>query len=82
MAKSTMLTVAQAAERMGVSRPVAYRLIASGEITRYKIGGCVRVKDADVDAYIEASRTPSVAEELAARGHNATTMRRERAVRA
>ena len=40
-----MLTVAQFAEQLAVSRTVAYQLISRGEVPAIRVGGTVRVPE-------------------------------------
>jgi excisionase family DNA binding protein len=47
-----LLTVREVAERLGISRALAYRLVRE-EIPRVVIGrAAVRVRESDLDAYI------------------------------
>ncbi len=43
---------AEVGEAIGVSRSKAYELIAAGEIPSVKVGGCVRVPVAALQAWI------------------------------
>lgn len=53
-----LLTVAQAAERLGVGERFVRRLIAEKRITVYRIGGRhVRLAEADVASFIRAGRS-------------------------
>ncbi len=51
-----MLTVKEVAERLSISRSLAYRMIRSGEIPSYRIANCRRVSESDLEAYIERSK--------------------------
>jgi excisionase family DNA binding protein len=51
-----MLTAAQVAERLGVSRRLVYDLAARGVLPSYRFEGAVRFEPADVEAYIQASK--------------------------
>lgn len=53
---SKMLTVEQAAERLGTSPRFIRRLIAERRIAFSKLGRHVRLSSADVDAFIRAGR--------------------------
>lgn len=57
------LTATEAAERMRVSKMTVYRLIKSGQLKAVQIGKAYRVKDADLDEYLNAAyvqiETPS-----------------------
>jgi excisionase family DNA binding protein len=48
-----MLRPAEAADAIGVSRSKAYELIAEGTIPSVKLGGCVRVPVAALQAWID-----------------------------
>jgi excisionase family DNA binding protein len=52
----TLLTVEEAAERLGTKPRFIRRLLAEDRIERYKIGRHVRIADTDLDAYIAAGR--------------------------
>lgn len=51
-----LLTVAQVAHRLAVDQSTVRRLIQRGKLTGRKLGGCVRVREEDLEAYIEASK--------------------------
>ena len=53
MSEPDLLTLAQVAERLQVSRWTVYQLIWAGELPSVHIGRCHRVRAKDVDAYIE-----------------------------
>lgn len=50
-----LLRLEEIAERLAVSRSMAWKLIAHGEIRAVRIGRAVRVRPADLDAYIDRS---------------------------
>ncbi|HUQ40248.1 MAG TPA: helix-turn-helix domain-containing protein [Acidimicrobiales bacterium] len=50
------LSTQEAADRLGIVVRTLYRLIDEGQIPGYKIGRVIRVKESDVDAFIESSR--------------------------
>jgi excisionase family DNA binding protein len=52
----TLLTVEQAAERLGTSERFVRRLIAERRITYVKLGRHVRIAARDLDAFIRAGR--------------------------
>jgi excisionase family DNA binding protein len=47
-----LLTADQVAEILNISVSKAYAMMASGEIPTIKIGRCVRVREEDLEAYI------------------------------
>ncbi len=53
MSDPDLLTLAQVAEHLQVSRWTVYQLIWAGELHSVHIGRCHRVRAKDVDAYIE-----------------------------
>lgn len=50
------LGTTEACAKLGISNRTLYRLIDNGEIPAYRIGRVVRLKDADLDAYLERAR--------------------------
>jgi excisionase family DNA binding protein len=50
------LSTKEAAERLGVTLRSLYRFIDEGGLAAYKFGRVIRLKEADVDAFIESSR--------------------------
>ncbi len=53
MTDRLMLRPSEAGDAIGVSRSKAYELIASGKIPSVKVGGCVRVPVAALQAWID-----------------------------
>lgn len=49
-------TVTQAAEKAQVSVSTIYRQIEAGKLTASRIGRCVRILDADLNEWLEATR--------------------------
>lgn len=45
-----------AAKRLGITTRTLYRFINEGSLPAYRMGRVIRVKQADVDSFIEASR--------------------------
>lgn len=52
----TLLTPKEVAARLQVHPRTVYRLIDSGELEGYAIGGSIRIDEAAYNAYIERSR--------------------------
>ena len=50
------LSTKESAERLGVTLRSLYRFIDEGGLAAYKFGRVIRLKEADVDAFIESSR--------------------------
>jgi len=48
------LTLTEAGQVLGLSRPMLYRLISRGELTTAKAGRAVRVTAESVDEYVAA----------------------------
>lgn len=46
-----MLTVEQSAQRLGISRNLMYKLIATGEMPSKKVGRCRRVSASQLEAW-------------------------------
>lgn len=54
-----MLTVAEVAARLGVSRTCVYSLVESGRLRHYRIGlgrGAIRVSEEDLTAFLDGCR--------------------------
>ncbi len=57
-----MLTVKQAAERAGVSTRLIYALCQEGRLAHVRVGrlgrrGCIRIRENDLDTFLEGCRT-------------------------
>ena len=50
------LSTKEAAERLGMTLRSLYRFIDEGGLAAYKFGRVIRLKEADLDAFIESSR--------------------------
>lgn len=50
------LNTETAAKRLGITTRTLYRFINEGGLPAYRMGRVIRVKQADVDAFIERSR--------------------------
>jgi excisionase family DNA binding protein len=50
------LSTADAAKYLGITPRTLYRFIDEGQITGYRFGRVIRLKQTDVDAFIEASK--------------------------
>ena len=51
-----MLTVRETAKRLTISLSSAYDLIHSGELPHYRIGGAIRISEADFQDFLAAAR--------------------------
>lgn len=61
----TWLSTAEAAKYLGITPRTLYRFIDEGHIAGYRFGRVIRLKQTDVDAFIEASRiAPGTLEHL------------------
>ena len=59
------MSTKEAAEHLGVTLRSLYRFIDEGALAAYKFGRVIRLKEVDVDAFIEACRvTPGSLEHL------------------
>lgn len=54
--KDKMLTVKQVAGMLNISVSSIYRLLDRKELPSYKIGGALRIKQSDVDTYLERNK--------------------------
>jgi excisionase family DNA binding protein len=52
------MSTQEAAEKLGITVRTLYRLIDHGELAAYKFGRVIRLQEADVDGFIDASRIP------------------------
>jgi excisionase family DNA binding protein len=50
------LSTADAAKALGITPRTLYRFIDQGELAAYRFGRVIRIKQADVDAFIEGAR--------------------------
>ena len=58
-----LLTVKETASSLKISLSMVYRLISSGELPSYAIGGCIRVSESDLGHFLvsrkqEATKLP------------------------
>lgn len=59
------LSTAEAAKHLGITSRTLYRFIDEGQIPGYRFGRVIRLKQSDVDQFIEASRiAPGTLEHL------------------
>ena len=59
------MSTREASERLGITLRTLYRFIDEGQLGAYKFGRVIRLKEADVEGFIEASRiTPGSLEHL------------------
>lgn len=56
MSEARWLSTAEASDRLGVTLRTLYRLVDEGRLPAYKIGRVIRIKEDDVDAYLESAR--------------------------
>jgi excisionase family DNA binding protein len=50
------LGTTEAAEKLGVVPRTLYRMIDEGQIPAYKMGRVIRLKEADLDSFLESTR--------------------------
>ena len=46
----------EASERLGITLRTLYRILDEGQIPAYKLGRVIRVKEADVEDFVESAR--------------------------
>lgn len=51
------LSLEEVADKLGVTYQLIYRLVRSGELPAVRLGKLYRVASADLDAYLQTSRT-------------------------
>lgn len=56
MSETDWLSTAEAAKRLGVTPRTLYRFIDEGQIPGYRFGRVIRLREHEVDAFIEACR--------------------------
>jgi excisionase family DNA binding protein len=56
MAGGRWVGTAEASERLGVTLRTLYRLVDEGQLPAYKIGRVIRIKEEDVEAFLEGAR--------------------------
>jgi excisionase family DNA binding protein len=56
VARSTLLSVRQVAQYLGVSTAIVYRLCASGDLAHLRVSHAIRVRLVDLAAYVELQR--------------------------
>lgn len=49
-------TVKEVAEHLKISLSMVYALISRGDLVAHEIGSCKRIKQEDLDAYLEQQR--------------------------
>ena len=69
------LGTAEAAQYLGLTTRTLYRLIDEGQLPAYKFGRVIRLKQADVDVFVESSRIePGSLEHLYPEGRKSTSV--------
>lgn len=51
--QATLLRANEVASRLSISRSLAYQLMLRGDIPTVRFGGTVRVRDCDLEEYIQ-----------------------------
>ena len=57
LAQTNLLRAIDVAKRLCISRSLAYQLMQQGKIPSVRFGGSVRVRESDLDEYIQRSWT-------------------------
>ena len=57
MSRANFLTVGEVADRVRISNMTVYRLIKSGELAAVRVGKSFRVREEDLDAYLDRQYT-------------------------
>lgn len=69
------LGTAEAARYLGITTRTLYRLIDEGQLPAYKFGRVIRLKQADVETFVEGSRIePGSLEHLYPDGRSETSV--------
>jgi excisionase family DNA binding protein len=56
MSEIIWLSTAEAAKRLGITPRTLYRFIDQGDIAAYRFGRVIRLKQGEVDSFIESCR--------------------------
>ena len=57
--RNRLLTVRDAAEQLGVCAATVYRLCGNGELPHVRVSYSIRIRPADLDAYVRWARAPT-----------------------
>ncbi|GAA4684271.1 helix-turn-helix domain-containing protein [Nocardioides nanhaiensis] len=55
LSEATFLTIAEVAAMMRVSKMTVYRLVHNGDLPALRVGRSFRVREKDVDVYLQRS---------------------------
>lgn len=55
-----LLTVEEAAQRLGIGRTLAWRLVQAGQLPSVRLGRCVRVPRRELEVWVQAQRQDKV----------------------
>ena len=55
-----LLTAKETASNLKISLSMVYRLISSGELPSYAIGGCIRVSETDLVQFLDSKKQDPV----------------------
>ncbi len=70
------LTTNEASRRLGVNQRTVYRLIDDGELPAYKFGRLIRVREPDLERFVESARiSPGSLEHLRRDSRQRRTLR-------
>ena len=72
---ASLLTARQVAEQLAVSQRFVYDLAARGDLPVIRLGAVLRFDQADVEAFVQASRVPAAVKPSAANAGRAATVR-------
>ena len=53
------LSTPQTAAELGVTPATVYRLINNGDLAAHRIGRVIRIREEDLDAYLQRTRVPA-----------------------
>ncbi len=72
---ANLLTARQVAEQLAVSQRFVYDLAARGDLPSVRMGAVLRFDQADVEAFVEASKVPAAVKPSAANAGRPATVR-------
>jgi excisionase family DNA binding protein len=63
MSDYPLMTVAEIADELQIAKMTVYRLLHSGKLPYFRIGGSYRVRREDLSLYLEANRVEASSQE-------------------
>lgn len=64
-----LLTIKEVAEKLKISASFAYALVARGELASFGIGACIRVRESEVERFLDEHRRGKIKKPQSKRRH-------------